>query len=140
MKHTGAFSAAILFALGAAAQLAFAEDLPPLKIGLMLPYKGVYAVPSEGIDRGFQVADVLARIAAIWRKGIAAVARRNVEIAVRAELQMSAIVAAGIPANDDLLALGVNPQLRVEFHDQHAGRREHPVRCPDPGRRADPRF
>ena len=56
MKHTGALSAAILFALGAAAQLAFAEDLPPLKIGLMLPYKGVYAVPSEGIDRGFRVA------------------------------------------------------------------------------------
>src|ERR1700746_3659823 len=56
MKHTGALSVAILFALGAAAQLAFAEDLPPLKIGLMLPYKGVYAVPSEGIDRGFQVA------------------------------------------------------------------------------------
>src|ERR1700760_470632 len=56
LKHTGAFSAAILFTLGATAQLAFAEDLPPLKIGLMLPYKGVYAVPSEGIDRGFQVA------------------------------------------------------------------------------------
>ena len=50
MKHTGAFSVAILLALSAAAQLAFAEDLPPLKIGLMLPYKGVYAVPSEGID------------------------------------------------------------------------------------------
>jgi branched-chain amino acid transport system substrate-binding protein len=38
---------------GAAAS---AEDLARLKIGLILPYKGVYAVPSEGIDRGFQVA------------------------------------------------------------------------------------
>ena len=33
MKHIGAFSAAILFAPGATAQLAFAEDLPQ-KIGL----------------------------------------------------------------------------------------------------------
>src|SRR5271165_2596827 len=56
MKHAGVWAVAILFALSATARVAFAEDLPPLKIGLMLPYKGVYAVPSEGIDRGFQVA------------------------------------------------------------------------------------
>lgn len=56
MKHTGVWSTAILLAVSATAQVTFADDLPPLKIGLMLPYKGVYAVPSEGIDRGFQVA------------------------------------------------------------------------------------
>lgn len=32
------------------------QDNGPIKIGLILPYKGVYAVPAEGIDRGFQVA------------------------------------------------------------------------------------
>jgi branched-chain amino acid transport system substrate-binding protein len=33
-----------------------AAENTPIKIGLILPYKGVYAVPAEGIDRGFQVA------------------------------------------------------------------------------------
>ena len=35
---------------------ASAQDKAPLKIGLMLPYKGVYATVAEGIDRGFQIA------------------------------------------------------------------------------------
>jgi branched-chain amino acid transport system substrate-binding protein len=35
---------------------AFAQDKAPLKVGLMLPYKGVYAPVAEGIDRGFQLA------------------------------------------------------------------------------------
>jgi branched-chain amino acid transport system substrate-binding protein len=34
----------------------FGQERPPLKIGLILPYKGVYAVTAEGIDHGFQVA------------------------------------------------------------------------------------
>ncbi len=33
-----------------------ADDQPPIKIGLILPYKGVWAAPVENIDRGFRVA------------------------------------------------------------------------------------
>jgi branched-chain amino acid transport system substrate-binding protein len=50
------------FALGAAiaavvgTSAAVAQEPAPIKIGLLLPYKGVYAVPAEGIDRGFQIA------------------------------------------------------------------------------------
>jgi len=33
-----------------------ADEMQPLKIGLILPYKGVWAAPTENIDRGFQVA------------------------------------------------------------------------------------
>jgi branched-chain amino acid transport system substrate-binding protein len=33
-----------------------ADEQPPLKIGLILPYKGVWAAPVENIDRGFRVA------------------------------------------------------------------------------------
>jgi branched-chain amino acid transport system substrate-binding protein len=35
---------------------AYGQEPPPLKIGLILPYKGVYAVTAQGIDHGFQVA------------------------------------------------------------------------------------
>ncbi|WP_027582425.1 ABC transporter substrate-binding protein [Bradyrhizobium sp. Ai1a-2] len=49
-------SAALAVVVVASASSICAEEIAPLKIGLMLPYKGVYAVPSEGIDRGFQVA------------------------------------------------------------------------------------
>ncbi|MDB5503789.1 MAG: hypothetical protein JWR89_3691 [Tardiphaga sp.] len=35
---------------------AAANDVSPVKIGLLLPYKGVYAPLSDSIDRGFQVA------------------------------------------------------------------------------------
>ena len=35
---------------------AFGQERPPLKIGLILPYKGVSAVAAQGIDHGFQVA------------------------------------------------------------------------------------
>ena len=49
--------------LGAAAVLAatvgipsYAQDKGPIKIGLILTYKGVYAPVSEGFDRGFQIA------------------------------------------------------------------------------------
>lgn len=34
----------------------FAQDKAPIKIGFMLPYKGVYAPLANNIDRGFQVA------------------------------------------------------------------------------------
>ncbi len=34
----------------------YADDLRPIKIGLILPYKGVWAAPVENIDRGFRVA------------------------------------------------------------------------------------
>ncbi|WP_036030053.1 ABC transporter substrate-binding protein [Bradyrhizobium yuanmingense] len=34
----------------------YAQEKGAIKIGLMLPYKGVYAVPAESIDRGFQIA------------------------------------------------------------------------------------
>jgi branched-chain amino acid transport system substrate-binding protein len=33
-----------------------AQDKAPIKIGLMLPYKGVYAPLADNIDRGFQIA------------------------------------------------------------------------------------
>ena len=49
--------------LGAAAVLAatvgipsYAQDKGPIKIGLILTYKGVYAPVSEGFDRGLQIA------------------------------------------------------------------------------------
>lgn len=35
---------------------AYAEDPSPIKIGFILPYKGVWAAPVENIDRGFRVA------------------------------------------------------------------------------------
>ncbi|MDE5444359.1 ABC transporter substrate-binding protein [Bradyrhizobium sp. CSA207] len=34
----------------------YAQEKRAIKIGLMLPYKGVYALPTESIDRGFQLA------------------------------------------------------------------------------------
>src|SRR3984957_16752196 len=34
----------------------YAQEKGPIKIGLMLPYKGVYAPLAENIDRGFQLA------------------------------------------------------------------------------------
>ncbi|MDB5556347.1 MAG: hypothetical protein JWL86_6331, partial [Rhizobium sp.] len=40
----------------AVARPAMAQDASPIKIGLLLPYKGVYAPLSDSIDRGFQVA------------------------------------------------------------------------------------
>lgn len=44
-------------ALVAAATLPVrADDQSPLKIGLILPFKGVWAAPVENIDRGFRVA------------------------------------------------------------------------------------
>ena len=35
---------------------AYGQERPPLKIGLILPYNGVYAVTAQGIDHGFHVA------------------------------------------------------------------------------------
>lgn len=49
----------VLFAIVASlstAGFAAAQDKPPIKIGLILPYKGVYAPLAENLDRGFQVA------------------------------------------------------------------------------------
>ncbi|MDB5503788.1 MAG: transporter [Tardiphaga sp.] len=48
----------VLIACISAAALApvRAQDVTPLKIGLILPYKGVWAAPVENIDRGFRVA------------------------------------------------------------------------------------
>src|SRR6478609_7079671 len=34
----------------------YAQDKGPIKIGLILTYKGVYAPVSEGFDRGLQIA------------------------------------------------------------------------------------
>jgi branched-chain amino acid transport system substrate-binding protein len=42
-------------AIGAVAAVR-AEEQVPLKIGLILPYKGIWAAPIENIDRGFRVA------------------------------------------------------------------------------------
>ncbi|MGE0618916.1 MAG: ABC transporter substrate-binding protein [Afipia sp.] len=50
----GAGAAVVLAA--AATTTVRAQDQAPIKIGLMLPYKGVYALPAESIDRGFQLA------------------------------------------------------------------------------------
>ena len=49
------FAAAIGLAASASVTT-YAQEKAPIKIGLMLPYKGVYAVPAESIDRGFQIA------------------------------------------------------------------------------------
>ncbi len=49
------WAAALALAAGAASPL-FAQDKGPIKIGLILPYKGVYAPVADGIDRGFQIA------------------------------------------------------------------------------------
>jgi branched-chain amino acid transport system substrate-binding protein len=48
---TAAISLAAVFSLPAHSQ-----EKAPIKLGLLLTYKGVYAVPAEGFDRGFQVA------------------------------------------------------------------------------------
>lgn len=45
-----AFAAAVL------GSPSLAQNSGPIKIGLMLPYKGVYAPIADGIDRGFQIA------------------------------------------------------------------------------------
>jgi branched-chain amino acid transport system substrate-binding protein len=50
-------SAAVLVAaLSILTSPALGQERSPLKIGIILPYKGVYAVAAEGIDRGFQLA------------------------------------------------------------------------------------
>ena len=51
-----AVGAGAALALAAATTSIRAQDQGPIKIGLILPYKGVYAVPAEGIDLGFQLA------------------------------------------------------------------------------------
>jgi branched-chain amino acid transport system substrate-binding protein len=56
MKQISSLSAAISLLAFVTGTASSAQDLSPIKIGFMLPYKGVYAGPSEGIDRGFQVA------------------------------------------------------------------------------------
>jgi branched-chain amino acid transport system substrate-binding protein len=61
----------------------YSEELGPLKIGLILPYKGVWAAPTENTDRGFRVA-----IAEFGGK----VAGRAVEV-VRADDEMTPNVA-----------------------------------------------
>src|SRR5258705_12692525 len=49
------FAAAI--GLAASASLpTYAQEKGSIKIGLMLPYKGVYGPLAENIDRGFQIA------------------------------------------------------------------------------------
>lgn len=45
----------VTIALAVATQCVFADG-KPIKIGLLLPYKGVYAPLAEGIDRGFELA------------------------------------------------------------------------------------
>jgi branched-chain amino acid transport system substrate-binding protein len=60
-----------------------AEEPGPLKIGLILPYKGVWAAPAENIDRGFRIA-----LAEFGNK----VAGRTVEV-IRADDEMTPNVA-----------------------------------------------
>ena len=60
-----------------------ADERAPLKIGLILPYKGVWAAPTENIDRGFRVA-----LAEFGNK----VAGRAIEV-VRADDEMTPNVA-----------------------------------------------
>jgi branched-chain amino acid transport system substrate-binding protein len=72
--------ASLLLAIGAGA----AAAQPSIKIGLMLPYKGVYALPAEGIDRGFQIA-----VADFGGK----IAGRPIEI-IRADTELNPGVAA----------------------------------------------
>ncbi|MDB5653233.1 MAG: hypothetical protein JWQ94_846 [Tardiphaga sp.] len=60
-----------------------ADEQAPLKIGLILPYKGVWAAPTENIDRGFRLA-----LAEFGNK----VAGRPVEI-VRADDELTPNVA-----------------------------------------------
>jgi branched-chain amino acid transport system substrate-binding protein len=69
-------------AIGAVATVR-AEEQAPLKIGLILPYKGIWAAPIENIDRGFRVA-----LAEFGNK----VAGRAVEV-VRADDEMTPNVA-----------------------------------------------
>ena len=54
---TAAIRVVLIAGLSAAALApVHAQDVTPLKIGLILPYKGVWAAPVENIDRGFRVA------------------------------------------------------------------------------------
>ena len=56
------FKRYLCIGLAAATGLAISASLPayaqkePIKIGLMLGYKGVYGQLAENIDRGFQIA------------------------------------------------------------------------------------
>ncbi len=45
-----------LSCVGPVSAFAASDEKTPIKIGLLLPYKGVYAVPTAGLDRGFQLA------------------------------------------------------------------------------------
>src|SRR5262249_18044463 len=77
---------------------------------------GRYAVELVGFgpvhvdaeDGGEEVADVLASLAPIGRIGSAAVAGRDIEIAVRTELERAAVVATGRPRLEDFFALEVD--------------------------------
>lgn len=59
MRHSGKRCASFvlaMFCLAAAGTPGNAQDKAPIKIGLMLPYRGVYAISAEHMDRGFQAA------------------------------------------------------------------------------------
>ncbi len=86
-----------------------------MRVGLA----GVGSVDVDAQDRREQVADVLAGVAAVGRARVAAVAGGDVEIAVGAELQAAAVVAAGGPVDHDRLALGVDTR-RVGVGDLEA--------------------
>ncbi len=45
----------VAFALSMAAQVTYAQNLPPLKVGMMLPYSGTFAALGNAIDNGFQL-------------------------------------------------------------------------------------
>jgi branched-chain amino acid transport system substrate-binding protein len=55
-KYTRIGFAAVIGLAASAGLPARAQEKGPIKIGLMLPYKGVYAPLAENIDRGFQIA------------------------------------------------------------------------------------
>jgi branched-chain amino acid transport system substrate-binding protein len=84
MVNAKARIALIACAVAATApSVGYSAELGPLKIGLILPYKGVWAAPTENTDRGFRVA-----IAEFGGK----VGGRTVEV-VRADDEMTPNVA-----------------------------------------------
>src|SRR5262249_21396657 len=79
----------------------------------------VLVVDIDAQDRGKQVADVLAGVERIGRIGAGAVAGRDVEHAVIAEVQVTAVVSAAQKGDEDFLALRIDTR-RVGVADAEA--------------------
>jgi branched-chain amino acid transport system substrate-binding protein len=99
-----------------------AGEPAPLKIGLILPYKGVWATPTENIDRGFRVA-----LAEFGNK----VAGRAIEV-VRADDEMTPNVAVQkfnkLVQLDkvDVIGGGISSSVAIVLSDL-AGRAKKPI-------------